>query len=249
MNQLLKSYDVDLVHKAETVSTNTDARILAAEGLSRPLLVVADRQTGGRGRTGRAFHSPAGGLYMTLALPCGLPLAETFGVTSSAAVCTARAVESVCGAVPGIKWVNDLYLNGRKLCGILVESVNDYRKMTSETLLIGIGVNLTEAPAITDSSVQAVSLAEAGYTCPRDALCAAAVRELLTLRDRKYDFSAYIGEYTRRSVVLGRQITFTRNGVTRTGTAVSVSETGALLVACEDETVVLDSGEIHLRIQ
>lgn len=249
MTDLLKSYDVDFIHKTETGSTNTDAREYAKNGLLRPLVVLADRQTCGRGRTGRSFQSPEGGLYMTIALPCGLPIAETIGVTSSAAVCVSRAVEAVSGAVCGIKWVNDLYLNGGKLCGILVESVNDYRAMISETLLIGIGVNLTAAPEVTDSSVRAVSLSEAGFPCSRDALCTAIVDEILVLHSRRYDFSAYISEYTRRSIVLGHEITFTRNGITRTAAAVSITAGGALIAVCEDETFTLDSGEIHLRVQ
>lgn len=241
--------NVDFIRKAETASTSTDAREAVKNGITRPLVVLADRQTGGRGRQGKVFHSPEGGLYMTLALPCGLPLSETIGVTSCAAVGVARAIEKISGADCGIKWVNDIYLGERKLCGILVESVNNYEKMVSETLLIGIGVNLVNTPEVTDSSVRAISLAEAGYTCSRDGLCAAIVREMLEIRDKHFDFSAYIGEYRRRSVVLGREVSFTRNGVTRTGTAVTVSENGALVVDCGGEAVSLDSGEIHLRVQ
>lgn len=249
MKNYLKQIGVDFIHKTETGSTNADAHEAVKTGISRPLVILADRQSGGRGRQGKVFHSPEGGLYMTLVLPCGLPISETIGVTSCAAVGVSRAIEAVCGADCGIKWVNDIYLAGKKLCGILVESVNNYEKMVSETLLIGIGVNLVNTPEVTDSTVQAISLAEAGYTCSRDALCAAIIKEILEIREKKYDFSAYIGEYRRRSIVIGQKVSFTKNGITRSGTAVSISETGSLVVDCGGEAVFLDSGEIHLRVK
>lgn len=249
MQHFFSSLPVDLIHKAETVSTNTDAREAIEVGFTRPLVIVADRQTGGRGRQGKVFLSPSGGLYMTLALPCGLPLSETIGVTSCAAVGVARAIESVSGAHCGIKWVNDLYLQGKKLCGILVESVNNYEKMVSETLLIGIGVNMLHTPLVTDSSVQAISLADAGYPCSRAALCAAIVREILDIREKQYDFSTYIHEYRERSIVLGREVSFTRNDRTQTGTVAAITQSGSLVVDCDGHAVTLDSGEIHLRVK
>lgn len=238
----------DVVVMSETVSTNADAREIAKAGLARPLLVLAEAQSGGRGRQGKVFHSPRGGLYMTLALPCGLPLTDTVGVTSCAAVAVARAVEKTSGAPCGIKWVNDIYLCGGKLCGILVESVNDYAKMTSEILLIGVGVNLTAAPAVTDSDVKAVSLAECGYPCDRDELCAAITSELLEVRERAFDFAQYSHEYREKSIALGHEVTFMQNGVTFSGQAVGITDSGALTVNCGSRIMTLDSGEIHLRV-
>lgn len=241
--------DVDVVVKAETSSTNSDAREAVKSGLARPLLILAEKQTGGRGRQGKVFHSPAGGLYMTLALPCGLPLSDIIGATSCTAVAVVRAIEQVSGAVCGIKWVNDIYLGGGKLCGILIESVNDYTKMTSETLIIGIGVNIEETPLVTDSSVRAVSLSECGFSCGRDVLCAAIVRELLTVRENSFDFKKYVDEYRARSIVLGHEVTFVQNGISYCGTAESITDTGALVVNCSGMTHTLDSGEIHLRLK
>jgi len=183
-----------------------------------------------------------------VALPCGLPITECIGVTSSAAVCVCRAVEKLTGADCGIKWVNDIYLDGKKLCGILVESVNNYEKMVSEALIIGIGVNLTESPAVTDSSVRAVSLSEAGYTVSRDTLCGEILREILALSKNRYDFSLYADEYRSRSVVLGRDVTFQKNGVSYTGTAENITPSGGLTVLCGDDRMTLSSGEISLRI-
>lgn len=241
--------NVDVIAKQSTASTNSDARELAKSGLTHPLLILAETQTGGRGRQGKVFHSPEGGLYMTLALPCGLPISDIIGVTSCAAVAVAHAIEKVSGAVCGIKWVNDIYLSGGKLCGILVESVNDYAKMTSETLIIGIGVNLTAAPTVTDSSVKAVSLAECGFSCERDELCVCITRELLKMRENSFDFTKYVGEYREKSIVIGHEVTFVRSGKSYSGTAEEITDTGALVVNCVGETMTLDSGEIHLRVK
>lgn len=244
----------DIITKSTTGSTNTDARDIARQNkLKRPLLIVADHQSCGRGRQGKAFHSPSGGLYMTLALPCGLPLADTLGVTSCTAVAVSDAIDSLTGADCGIKWVNDIYLetgsDAGKLCGILVESVNDYEKMVSEVLIIGIGVNLTEAPSVTDSSVKAISLADCGYSCSRTELCAAIVNRLLTFRQTGFSSESWIDEYRRRSIVTGREVTFVRNGVTYSGTASAITDSGSLIVNCGGDTVMLDSGEIHLRVK
>ena len=132
---------ITVIRKEETLSTNSDARLMC-DGRKNAAVIIADRQTGGRGRQGKVFHSPEGGLYMTVLLPCGLPISESIGVTSCTAVCVCRAIDKITGTNCGIKWVNDIYLDDKKLAGILVESVNDYTKMESEYLIIGIGVNL-----------------------------------------------------------------------------------------------------------
>lgn len=238
---------ITFIRKEETVSTNSDAREIC-RGLTSPAVIIADRQSGGRGRQGKTFHSPKGGLYMTVVLPCGLPIEKSIGVTSCTAVCVCKAVEKLTNAVCGIKWVNDIYLNSRKLAGILVESINNYEKMVSDYLIIGIGVNLIETPEVTDSSVRAVSLLEAGYRADRDELCGAILGEILGMQDEEFDFSSYADEYAARSIVLGHEITFTKNGTWCQGYAKSITPTGGLLVCCGDEEIVLDSGEISLRI-
>ena len=228
-----------------TGSTNTDARayVTAHHPLS-PVLFTADRQTSGRGRQGKSFLSPAGGLYMTLALPTGREAAELIGSTSCAAAAAIRAIRSVSGAPCGIKWVNDLYLGGGKLGGILTESVNEGTR--SLYLLIGIGINLTEAPDVTDSSVPAASLA--GYDCPPESLCAALVRELLGQYAAGFDFARCADEYRSCSLVIGRPITFRENGILRRGIAVSVEDDGALRVRLTDGDVLLRGGEITVRL-
>ena len=230
----------------ETGSTNTDARTLLAQfPEADTILLTADRQTGGRGRQGKSFESPKGGLYMTLVMKTGAPLASVVNVTSSAAVAAARALAGQ-GIPCGIKWVNDLYLNGAKLAGILVESVNDYETMRSEYVIVGIGVNVSRN--IFPEGIRAVSLEEAGYAADTEKLCADIVRELLEIRRNGFDFALYADEYRSRSIVLGKDVYFQKNGETIDGTAEAINERGGLLVRAGDTLHTLDSGEITLRL-
>ena len=240
---------VSVVFKDTTVSTNADARELISSGMTGPTLIVADRQTGGRGRQGKTFLSPEGGLYMTLVYRSDMPLASVIPMTSAAAVGVCRAISQVAGAECGIKWVNDIYYDGKKLAGILVESINNYAEMTSDYLIIGVGINMTTAPDVENiGGVTTAALADEGYAVEVETLCAKIVGELLAIRNSGYYFPAYIDEYRRRSVVLGREITFTQNGETFAGTAESIGENGELIVRSGDALVTLSSGEISVRV-
>lgn len=243
------SSDIRIIEKNETVSTNSDAKeIIVHGGYTGDLLIVADTQTGGRGRQGKSFLSPAGGLYMTLAMRCGIPITEAVAVTSCSAAAVCSAIENVSGISCGIKWVNDIYTCGGKLAGILVEAVNDYEKMITKHLIIGVGVNINHSPEITDSSYNAASLADCGVTVSRDELCYGIVRELLGIRECGFDFSRYADEYISRSVVIGHEIIYTLNGVTKTGRAVGIDSRGGLMVETCGGVITLDSGEISVRI-
>ncbi len=249
LNALLSGVDIDIVVKSDTASTNTDAKLLCEGAPRRPVLITADHQHSGRGRQGKSFISPAGGLYMSLLLQADMPISQAICATSCAAVAVRRAILSATGASCGIKWINDLYLSGGKLCGILAESVNDYTAMTSRYLIIGVGINVESAPTVTDSSVRAVSLKECGYEVSREMLCAEVVRELLNTHRNGFDFSVYAEEYRKNSILLGEEISFMRDGNVEYGTAKDITDRGALCVHCADKTVILDSGEVSVRIR
>lgn len=238
---------VMVITKELTGSTNNDAKEMINFSPA-DTLITSERQTGGRGRQGKSFSSPAGGLYMTLLLRCGMPITTAVGATSCSAVAVSRAIKNVCGVDTGIKWVNDIYADGKKLCGILTEAVNDYPRGITEYLVIGIGINVTSSPVVPSSSVECTSLSELGSTASREELCAEIVRELIAMRDKSFDFSLYSDEYAARSVVIGREITFTRNGETKHGDALGIDRHGGLIVCSGNETLLLDSGEISVRI-
>ena len=137
------------IHLHDTLeSTNQTAKQLALEGAAHGTLVLAGHQTAGRGRKGRVFESPAGkGVYLSLVLRVSVPASEALAVTISAAVAVARAVKALCGLELGIKWVNDLYYQGKKVCGILTEAGTSVESGQLEWLVVGIGLNLTGTAA------------------------------------------------------------------------------------------------------
>ena len=141
------------IHKAAAALTTQGytleaAKRLALAGAPHGTLVLAGQQSAGRGRMGRRFESPAGkGIYLSLVLRVPVPASEALGVTVGAAVAVARAVQKLCGIELGIKWVNDLYYQGKKVCGILTEAGTSVESGLLEWLVVGIGLNLTTTPA------------------------------------------------------------------------------------------------------
>ena len=217
----------------EVDSTNTQARRLLSEGAAAPFLVLADGQAAGRGRLGRAFYSPRGaGLYLTLALAPAHTAQGATGITAYAAVCVADAVEALCGQCLRIKWVNDLYLNGRKVCGILTEATADFETGTLESLLVGVGLNLRET-AVPDELQDVV-----GFIRPKapvkNALAARITQALLAFDPAK---PLPLAEYRARSLTVGRRVEIRTSAGTVSGVAEDVDDTGALLV--RDDTGLL----------
>ena len=171
-----------LVCLAEVDSTNLRARQLAAEGAADGTVVVADRQTAGRGRLGRSFQSPGGqGIYLTALLRPDLPPERLSPVTAMAGVAVCRAVERLCGVSPGLKWPNDPVLDGKKLCGILTELSLEGETARVQELVLGIGINVSQRPEDFTPEVReiATSLVQAlGHAVSRPALAAEIIREV-----------------------------------------------------------------------
>ncbi len=242
------------LHLLDTVdSTNTEAKRRVTEGSASSALYIARTQTGGRGRLGRTFHSPATGLYMTLALATDRPLSAAVTVTAHAAVAAATAIEALTGRAVGIKWVNDLYLDGGKLAGILTEAVTAPDGHTH--LLVGIGINLTTASFPADLRAPAASLfspAEATHDTPalRGALAGEITRRLLGLiaADEPARRSA-LAAYRSRLLYIGEPVICTRGSEAFTGALRGVDEGYSLLVETDGEMVTLCSGEISVRPQ
>lgn len=225
-----------------TDSTNLKVKEMAQRGAAEGVTLIVERQTGGRGRLGRSFHSPEGGLYLSTLLR---PITPDPGrITCCAAVAAARAIESLCNAKIDIKWVNDLYLNGRKVAGILAEGVLS-PDGALVAVVLGIGINVGEMPFPDELQSIATSLGNEGFALAREDLAAAFLNELT---DALTDLTA-MEEYRRRNLVLGRQVTVLRGGETYAATACSITDAGYLLVQDENgNTHTLSSGEVSVRL-
>ena len=241
----------------ETESTNTLAK--TESEVNTPSLYVSRTQTGGRGRLGRSFHSPANtGLYMTVAYTTRRPLTEAVRVTAAAAVAACSAIEALTGITPSVKWVNDLYLDGCKVGGILTEAVT--RADGAHRMVVGLGINLTttefpdglRAPAsclFPPDKAKAVTPALIG------ALAGAITRRLLDLTDPTAESDFHSGMWGRecldyyraRLLYVGTRVVCTRGEDCFEGIVKGVDRDYALLVESEGGLLTLSSGEISLR--
>jgi len=241
---LLPQYrDIPILVFDEIDSTNTCARSLAADRCMHGCLVTADHQTAGRGRHGRSFYSPADtGIYMSVVLQHRRPIRESLMATVSAAVAVCRAIEALTEADVRIKWVNDVFVRQRKAVGILVEAITDFAQGVTEAMIVGIGVNLRTETFPEELRSIAGSL---NSPCSRNALIARIASELLALTDEP-DYALVMEEYRRRSLVLGREVAFTQNGITYRGIAEAINDAGNLEVRTPSGLMVLSAGEISL---
>lgn len=217
-------------------STNSYAK---GEFNGSPLIVLADTQTGGRGRLGRSFFSPSGtGLYMSIALK--LPLAaDTLTVIAAVAVC--RAIGRFSDKKTEIKWVNDIFCGGKKVCGILCESISvtDGR---ADSAVIGIGINLSTDEFPDEISTVAGSLGL--DKIDRNELAAQIYIELMYVLNMGKE--AVLHEYETKLFILGKEVSFVKNSISYKGTATGINENGNLLIDVNGEIVALSSGEISL---
>lgn len=227
-------------------STNTQAKRLLAEGLSGKALITANEQTAGRGRQGRSFYSPKNtGIYYSYVFHPQKTLADAVFITTAAAVSVIRAIERLSAVKPTIKWVNDVYVEGKKVCGILTEAVSDFENGALESVIVGIGINVSTASFPTELQDTAASLGDASIT--RAQLLNTAVEELVRVAE-DLENPAIMEDYKRHSAVIGKEITFIKNGTTTKATAIDIDEKGGLVVKTEQGTLTLSSGEITVRL-
>ena len=218
----------------EIDSTSTYAR-QNISALPLPSIIISDSQTAGRGRHGNSFYSPQNtGLYMTVVFEapqnCGL-------LTPKAAVAVCKVLEAN-GIHPKIKWVNDLFFNSKKVCGILTEL---FSSEGQNIVSVGIGINL-KTEKFPDDLPMAGSI---GFECNKTELAKeTALRLLSDMSD-----SEIISEYRKRLFILGKNITFTKNGEIYSATAVDINQNCNLIVKHADGSYeTLSSGEISIKI-
>lgn len=237
----------------ETGSTNADAKRLAMEGAPAGTVVIADRQTAGRGRLGRTFLSESGrGLYFSMLLRPALPAEKLLPLTGLCAVAAARAAEKAGGLPVGVKWVNDLILNGKKLGGILTELGFD-NKGGVAFAVAGIGVNLAytrgefEKAGLGD---MATSFAAEGALTDGAVLAALLIEELGRMAEALETGGTrpYAEEYRRRSVTIGRPVKIMYPAGSETGRALDIDDNFGLVVEKDGgERTVVRTGEVSVR--
>ena len=250
----LKTDGVFLVKVRKSVtSTNTILREMGAKGAPEGLVLVAEEQTAGKGRQGRGFYSPSGhGVYFSVLLH---PTARTAGdaalITSAAAVAAARAIEETSGVHVGIKWVNDLFMDGKKVCGILTEATFGMESGLVENVVLGIGINVTKPENGFPETIKGIAAALAESTKVNDIERCRLIAATLDNFWEYYNNLAgrkFLEEYRARSIVLGRDIIILSGDEQKPAHAIAIDDDCRLVVRYENgETEALNSGSIQLR--
>lgn len=232
-------------------STNTVLRQRAEAGEAEGLVLAAAAQTAGRGRRDHTFFSPPdSGLYLSFLLRPELVAQEALSLTTCAAASVALAIEECAGIPARIKWVNDVFCGGKKVCGILTEAAMDLETGGLQYAIVGIGVNLfppaegfppelTEAGAVFPSKPQGLE--------SRSQLAGSILNHFFSFYPNLGD-KPFFQDYRSRSLVLGRPIQILERGRTRTGVALDLEEDFSLRVQEADGTIrTLSSGEVRVR--
>ncbi len=242
----LSFLEVEILENSQ--STMQDAKAAAAQGKTAPLLIVADAQSGAHGRFGRPFFAPkGGGIYMSLLLQPNQSFAELPQYTLLAAVAVSQAIDALSGKTSTIKWVNDIYLDGKKVCGILSEATSDFESGTISQVIIGMGINFSipDADFPLELQEKAGSIFPASAPVLRNQLIHTIWENFFRLLSQPA--SDYLSTYREKSFVLGKTVHFTQQGKTYSGRASAITDRGELVVETAEKTFTLSSGEISLQ--
>ena len=231
-------------------STNKTAKEMAVAGAEHGTVIIADSQTKGRGRYSRSYFSPSGGLYMSIILrPEVLNFENPTSVTAFAAVAVCEAIESISEKTPKIKWVNDILIDGKKVCGILTEAVTDFESGSLDWIVLGIGINVyiktEDFPDDLQSLATSIFPNEKMFGV-RNKLSAEIINRILG-----YDITPREAEifrkYKNRLAMLGNQVTVIQNKNEYKAAVIDIDAAGHLVVKNENgEIITVSSGEIRV---
>ncbi len=241
------SLGLPFLHLAEIDSTNLEARRRAEAGLAHGACLAADFQSAGRGRLDRRWQAPRSAcLLFSLLLRPTLPMAEVFTLTNLAAVAVCRAVEDLSDLEPQIKWPNDVYLDGRKLAGILTEFTCRAERLDHVVVGVGLNVNLTSAQLEKLPSPAASLRAASGRAWDRALTMAAILRQADGLYRRLLlgDRQELAAEYNARSWLKERRVRVRDGDKVRDGIARGVAADGALLLEENGSIMAIHHGDV-----
>ncbi len=237
----------------EVTSTNTLLKELGRQGAPAGTVLVADRQSGGRGRLGRTFLSPGGvGVYLSALIRPDCAPTELMHLTCAVAVAMCDAVEHAFGFRPGIKWTNDLVVGTKKLGGILTELGLDPKNGRVSYAVLGIGINCGQLPGDFDESIRNMATSARmvlGREAGRERLIAEMVKALEAMdRELLRSPANMLERYRRDCITLGKAVSILRGDEVRHATALDVDAEGGLVVRYDSgETGTVTSGEVSVR--
>lgn len=242
--------DIEIYEKVS--STNSLLVEMAKQGTPEGKVIVAHAQTSGKGRRGRSFYSPEGsGLYFSLLLRPKMQWKDALLITTAAAVATVKGIYKVTGISTGIKWVNDIFCQGKKVCGILTESGIDPATGALDYAVLGIGINLTEAQTGFPKELEGVAGTLFGAKICQESTKEKLIAEILKAFLMEYKCllnRAFMKDYKAYSLVIGRQVEAYTETTSDLVTVLDIDDDGALIVQAMDGRVQkLTTGEVRIR--
>ena len=243
--------DIEIYNYKTISSTNEIAKNLALSGAKHGTVVISEEQTAGKGRLGRSFYSPANtGIYMSIILRPNLTAMDSVLITTSSSVIICESIKKVTGIDCQIKWINDIYLNNKKVAGILTEASTNFESGTIDYLILGIGINFNQPKDDFPDELKSIASSlfnNNNNNINRNMLCAEIISNILDMipRIKNYDF---ISEYKKRSIVLNQEIIYISSGISSKGKALNINCDGSLVVEHDDGSIkILNSGEVSIR--
>lgn len=261
---LLPEFPATVIVYKTLDSTNTEAkrRYLQYGSIKvHKTVIIAEQQTAGKGRLGRAFYSPAGsGIYLSILYSPSGGVIKPARMTAAAAVAVCRTLDTLYGIETGIKWVNDIFAGGKKICGILTEGVSNFETGLIETAIVGIGVNISDGENGFPEDIAGVAGSVLGNrtgNVTRNMLAAGIIKEVLRIYDAQdrgniAEMETVMQEYRNKSCIIGTMVDIypvAGSSAAAYKARVLDIDNEARLVVCDDrgERQVLQSGEISLR--
>lgn len=244
--------DFDITVCKTVDSTNEVLKKLALEGKKEGTVIVAERQSMGKGRKGRNFHSPSdSGIYMSILLRPSFSVMTASLLTSAAVTAVAEAIEAVADVKADIKWVNDILIRGKKICGILTEASLSLENNGLDYVIVGIGINVKDPEDGFPQEIEAVAGSIFGKnTCNgdvRNRLVAEVLKRLIDYY-RHLEEKTFWENYKKRLFFLGKEITVISATESKTARALDITENCRLIVRYGDGSVKeLDNGEISIK--
>lgn len=244
-----RNFKIEIIK--ETTSTNKVLKEKAIAGEKDGYVVIANKQTGGYGRYGRAFFSPdMTGIYMSILLRPQIKARDALLITTAAAVATASALHDICDGKFDIKWVNDIYKDGKKVCGILTEAATDIESGRLQYAILGIGINLVFPKEGFPSDIEDIATAvydkETQISDKKSMLIAQILKNFYRYYEN-LENREFLDEYRKRCFFINKKLKITRNGEEETVTAIGIDNDFRLIIRNKDNTISeLSSGEIQI---
>ena len=248
---LLADYKKTNIQIFKTIdSTNNLAKkIIASNSFENATTIIANEQTSGRGRFARTFFSPANtGIYMSTILKTKMKLSDVSLITVISALSVCRAIKKLTNIKPEIKWINDIFIDGKKVCGILTEAVSDFETLTTQAVVVGIGINVSTKKNDFPEEIQNKVISVATKNLSRNVFIAEILNNLFSFF-KDINKKEIIEEYKSLSLVLNKKIKYLKDETVMTATAIDINDKGNLIVKDNyDKVSVIEAGEISVNL-